>query len=150
MCEKQCGKLIKVLKTDGGGEYTSRDFQNFCEKKGITHEVTAPYTPQHNGMVERRNKSILNMARSMLKGRNLPKKFWGETVSTAAFLLNRCPTKSLTNITPEESWSGIKPNVCHLRIFGSLCFRHVPEQARRKLDDRSVLMILQGYHPTGA
>lgn len=150
MCEKQSGRYIKILRTGGGGEYTSHEFQKFCDEAGIIHEVTAPYTPQHNGMAERRNRSILNMARSMLKRRKLPKGFWGEAVSTAAFILNRCPTKSLKNVTLEEAWSGIKPDVSNFRIFGCLCFRHVPEQLRKKLDDRSESMVFLGYHPTGS
>lgn len=150
MCEKQSGKALKILRTDGGGEYTSHAFQQFCDEEGIIHDMIAPYTPQHNGIVERRNRTILDMARSMLKGRKLPKTFWGETVSTAAFILNKCPTKSLPNSTPKEAWSGVKPDISHFKIFCSLCFRHAPEQVRRKLDDRSEPMIFLGYHPTGA
>lgn len=79
---------MKILRTDGGGEYNSHDFQSFCNEEGIVHEVTTPYTPQHNGVAERRNKTILNMVRSMLGGRRFPKNLWGEAVSTSAFILN--------------------------------------------------------------
>lgn len=112
--------------------------------------MITPYTPQHNEMDEMRERAILNMARSMLKGIKLPKSFWGEAVSTVVFILNRCPTKSLKNATPEEAWLGVKPDVSHFRIFGSLCFRHLPKQVRKKLDDRSEQMIFLGYHPTGS
>ncbi|MCI76081.1 copia-like retrotransposable element, partial [Trifolium medium] len=61
---------------DGGGEYTSKDFENFCISQGIVYEVTAPYTPQHNGLAERRNTTLLDMARSMIKQKNLSHKFW--------------------------------------------------------------------------
>lgn len=150
LCEKQSGKMVKVFRTDGGGEYTSHEFQNLCDEAGIIHEVTTPYTPQHNGIAERRNRTILNMARSMLKSRKLPKKFWGEAVSTAAFIHNRCPTKGLQSVTPEEAWSGIKPDVSNFKVFGCLCFRHVPEQLRKKLDDRSERMVFLGCHLTGS
>ncbi|KAK2365584.1 putative mitochondrial protein [Trifolium repens] len=150
LVEKQSGYSVKKLRTDGGGEYTSLEFAKFCEEEGIVHEVTAPYTPQHNGVAERKNRSIMNMARSMLKGKNMPHKFWGEATSTAVHIINRSPTKKLKNKTPYEAWTGLKPSVSHFRIFGSLCFRHVPDQVRRKLDDRSQQMILLGYHPTGA
>ena len=65
------------------------------------------------------------------------------------YILNKCPTKRLQGYTPEEAWSEKKPGVSHLRIFGSLCFKHVPEQNRKKLDDKAEPMILIGYHPNG-
>ena len=89
------------------------------------------------------------MVRCMLKGKHLPKELWGEAVSTATYTLNRCPTKRLKGITPEECWSGHKPNVNHMRVFGSLVFKHTPDQLRKKLDDKSTMMILVGYHSTG-
>ncbi|OIW15328.1 hypothetical protein TanjilG_10768 [Lupinus angustifolius] len=90
------------------------------------------------------------MTRSMLKTKKLPKQFWGEAVSTSAYILNRCPSSRLEGITPEEAWSGKKPNINHLRIFGSLCYKHVPDAQRKKLDDKSERLILIGYHTTGA
>ncbi|KAK2404675.1 putative mitochondrial protein [Trifolium repens] len=150
LVEKQSGKSIKVLRTDGGGEYTSTEFENYCKEKGIIHEVTAPYTPQHNGLAERRNRSILNMARSMVKQKQLPKRFWGEAVSTAVYILNRSPTKRLVDKVPEEVWSKVKPSVSHLKVFGSFCYKHIPDVKRKKLDDKSEAMILVGYHRTGA
>lgn len=75
LVEKQVGHAIKRLRIDGGCEYTSIEFSQFCEKEGIEHEVIKPYTPQHNGIFERKNRSILNMARSMLKAKKMPKHF---------------------------------------------------------------------------
>ena len=89
------------------------------------------------------------MVRSMLKGKHLPKELWGEAVSTTTYILNRCPTKKLEGTTPEEYWSGVKPSLSHLRVFGSIEHRHLPDQLRRKLDDKSSQMILIGYHSTG-
>lgn len=91
----------------------------------------------------------MNMVRCMLKGKNLPKSLWGEVVSTAVYILNRSPTTRLEEKTPEEVWSGTKPNVSHLRIFGSVCYSHVLDQLRRKLHDKGEPMILLGYHSTG-
>ncbi|KAE9618243.1 putative RNA-directed DNA polymerase [Lupinus albus] len=150
LVEKESGKHIKILRTDGGGEFNSKEFDVFCKKEGITHEVTAPYTPQHNGIAERRNRTILNMVRCMLKQKGLPHNLWGEAAMTASYILNRCPTKRLDNMVPEEAWCGIKPSIKHLRIFGSLCYRHIPDQRRKKLDDKSEPMILVGYSSTGA
>ena len=149
LVEKQSGKMIKVLRTDGGGEYVSKEFKEFCESEGLIHEVTPPYTPQHNGTAERRNRTLLNMVRCMLKSKNLPCFLWGEAVSTAAYILNRSPTKRLIDTSPEEAWTGAKPSVTHLRIFGSICYKHVPDQLRRKLDDKGMPHILIGYHSTG-
>ena len=101
--EKESEKSIKILRTYGGGEYTSKEFEAFCTNHGVVHEVTAPYTPQHNGPAERRNRTLLNMTRSMLKQKNLPHKFWGEAVTTTAYILNKCPTKKLKLKVPEEA-----------------------------------------------
>jgi len=148
--KRQAEKSLKILRTDGGGEYKSKDFNKFCEGKGIMHEVTAPYTPQHNGLAERRNRILVDMTRCMLKGKNLPHSYWGEVVTTIAYILNRCLTKRLKIVTPEEAWSGAKPHVQHLKILGSICHRHIPDERRKKLDDKSEPLILIGYHPTGA
>jgi transposase InsO family protein len=75
LVEKESEKSIKILRTDRGGEYTSKEFEVFCVNEGIVHEVTAPYTPQHNGLAERRNRAILDMTRSMLKQKKMPHKF---------------------------------------------------------------------------
>ncbi|XP_014524367.1 uncharacterized protein LOC106780582 [Vigna radiata var. radiata] len=130
-------------------ECISTDFREYCEKEGIVHEVTPPYTPQHNGAAERKNRTILNMVRCMLKSKGLPSFLWGEAVMTTAYVLNLSPTKRLDGVTPEEGWIGVKPDVKHLKIFGSLCYKHVPEQLRKKLDDRGFPLILIGYHVTG-
>lgn len=149
VAETQSGQKLKILRTDGGGEYTSKAFEEFCEAQGVVHEVTPPYTPQHNGLAERRNRTLLDMARSMLKQKNMPHEFWGEAVTTSAYILNRCPTKSLKLKVPMEVWSGKKPSVSHLRVFGSLCYNHIPDVKRTKLQDKSEVMVLIGYHSTG-
>ncbi|GAU48263.1 hypothetical protein TSUD_405090 [Trifolium subterraneum] len=149
LVENQSNRRIKILRTDGGGEYTSKNFESFCVENDIEHEVITPYTPQHNDLAERRNKTIMDMARCMVKHKNLPKSFWGEAVATAVYVLNRCPTKKLKDKVPEEVWSGKKPSVSHFKVFGALCHKHVPEAKRTKLDDRSESMILVGYHVTG-
>src|SRR4051812_15258596 len=84
----------------------------------------------------------------MLKGKNLPKELWGETVSTTAYLLNRCLIKKLEKITPEEAWSTFKLNQNHLRVFDFVAYRHISGQLRKKMDNKGEMMILMGYHPT--
>src|SRR5664279_6168925 len=85
------------------------------------------------------------MARSLLKAKKLPGKFWGEAVSTAVFILNRSPTRSLDGVTPFEAWHGRQPDVSFLRMFG--CMVHVRDTrpGLKKLDDRNRPMILVGY-----
>ena len=85
-----------------------------------------------------------------MKGKGMPHYLWGEATSTVVYILNRCSTKRLQGYTPEKAWSEKKPSVSHFRIFGSLCFKHVPEQIRKKLDCKVEPMILIGYHLIGA
>ena len=89
--------------TDQGGEFNSSIFSDFCTEEGIRRQLTTSYTPQHIGMVEIRNRTILDMVRSLLKVKNLPHCFWGEAVNTAVYLLNRAPTKILEGKTPYEA-----------------------------------------------
>ena len=70
--ENQSGQTLKIFRTDGGGEYNSTKFRSFCEENGIEHEDTDLYTPQHNGLAERRNHNFLDMVRIMLKEKKLP------------------------------------------------------------------------------
>ena len=149
LVERQSGSKIKVLRSDGGGEYAASEFSDFCEKEGIVHEFTSPYTPQHNGAAERRNRTLLNMIRCMLKTKKMPNFLWGEAANAATYVLNMSPTRRLKLMTPEEAWTGVKPDVSHLRIFGSMCYKHVPDALRRKLDDKSTPQVLIGYHETG-
>src|ERR1044072_557364 len=90
------------------------------------------------------------MVMSTLKEKNLPHSLWGEAVTTSVYIFNKCPTKKLKDKVPEEVWTGRKPLVKHLRMFGSLAYVHVPDEKRKKLNDKSAMMILIGYHPTGA
>jgi transposase InsO family protein len=86
--EVECGHKLQVLCTDHGDEFTSATFYQHCEEAGVQRHLTAPYTPQQNGVVEQCNQTILSMARSMLKAKRVPNKFWGEAVLTTAFILN--------------------------------------------------------------
>jgi len=88
------------------------------------------------------------MAKNMLKQKNMPHKFWGEAVITSTYFLNKCPTKKLKNKVPKGAWSGRKPSVKHLKAFGSIWYKHIPDAKRSKLDDKSEKMILLGYHST--
>ncbi|MCO5567417.1 hypothetical protein L7F22_021108 [Adiantum nelumboides] len=146
MVENETGCKVQTLRIDRGGEYMSGAFKDFLGKKGIKHQCTMPYTPQQNGVAERKNRSLMEMARCMLKAKSLPHKLWMEAVaSAAAHVLNRCPTRALKTITPYESWYDRKPSVSYLRVFGCLAYAHIPQQLRGKLDDKAVKCIFVGY-----
>lgn len=100
--EVECDDKLKALRTDRGG-FVFNLFSIFCSEGGIKHYTTTPYAPQQNGVVERRNQSVVEMARCSLKTMSLPSQFWGEAVCTAIYVLNRCPTKSLNSKTPYEA-----------------------------------------------
>lgn len=84
----------------------------------------------------------MNMVRSMLSDKNIPKTFWPEAVNWIVYVLNRCPTFAVKDVTPEEAWSGVKPSVDHFRVFGCIAHAHVPESRRTKLDNRSITCVL--------
>ncbi|GBP03897.1 Retrovirus-related Pol polyprotein from transposon TNT 1-94 [Eumeta japonica] len=111
----------------------------------FTRMTSIPYTPQQNGMAERMNRTLVERARCMLFYANLEKKYWAEALATAAYVVNRSPTKSLQGKTPYEMWKGMKPNLSHMKIFGSEAMVHVPSVKRQKWDKKSVKMILVGY-----
>ncbi|KAJ4807357.1 polyprotein [Rhynchospora pubera] len=145
LVEKQTGKYIKVLRSDNGGEFTSREFTEFCEKEGIHRELSTPYTPQQNGVAERKNRTVVEMGRCLIKHAKLPNEFWAEAVGTAVFLLNRAPTKALNEATPIEVWSGKKPDVSNLKVFGCVAYVFVEKHLRSKLDDKATKLIFIGY-----
>lgn len=115
--ERETDRKIKILRTDNGGEYINGEFDRFLESGGIRRHLTVPYTPQQNGVAERANRTLVEMARCMLLSSNLHESLWGEAINTAVYLRNRSPTK-LLSLTPYEALCGVKPTVHHLRIFG--------------------------------
>ena len=118
--ENQTWRKIRVLRLDNGGEYTSKEFDGFCRQEGIRGQLTVMYTPEHNGVAERKNMSIFGSARAMLHDQSLPFFLYLEACSTAIYLQNRSPHREVGNMTPEEFFSGKNPEVGHFWIFGSL------------------------------
>ncbi|KAK9054019.1 hypothetical protein SSX86_025095 [Deinandra increscens subsp. villosa] len=141
--ESQLDHKIKSLRSDRGGEFTSSKFKEYCELNGISRMLTTPYSPQQNGAVERRNRTVMNMTRCILKEMNMPHVYWAEGVRHFVYILNRLPTKPLKDTT-HIALRGKKPDLQYLRIFG--CVGHVkilgPEV--RKLDMRSKPMLYLG------
>lgn len=145
--EQETGDVIKTFRTDRGGEFVSHEFQRFCDKFGIKRHLTAPYSPQQNGVVERRNRTLLEMTRSILKHMSLPNYLWGEAVRHATYLINRVGTRSLNGKTPYEALKGKRPNLGHLRVFGCLNYARIENVGRKKLDDRSRILVHLGTEP---
>lgn len=100
-CITQFNQVPKIFRSDRGGEYLSHQVSDYLETRGIERQLTAPYSPQQNGVAERKNRYLLEATRIMLIEAELPKKYWGKTVITVCYLQNRLPTKNKTK-TPFE------------------------------------------------
>jgi hypothetical protein len=124
----------------------SKKFDAFLVEYGIQQQTSAPYSPQQNGVAERANRTIMECARSMILAQGLEFEFWGETVNKVVYIKNRCPTKVLDSKTPQEAWSGRKPDVSHLKVFGCKAFARVPDEKRTKLESKSMPYVLLGYN----
>jgi hypothetical protein len=140
--EKRHNKSIKSLRSDRGGEYLLGEFREYLSENGIESQLTAPGTPQQNGVAERRNRTLLESVRSMMSYSDLPKSFWGHALETAAYLLNLVPSKSVPK-TPLELWTGDKPSLRHIRIWG--CPAHVLNKNATKLESRTEVKLFVGY-----
>ncbi|KAK8652409.1 hypothetical protein V6N13_061427 [Hibiscus sabdariffa] len=132
--QNQHGKSIKALRSDRGGEYLRHEFDELLKECGIVSQLTPPGTPQWNGISERRNQTLLDMVRSMMSHSDLPISFWGHALETAAFTLNRVPSKSVQK-TPHEMWTGKRPNMSFMKIWG--CKAYVKHQMSTKLEPKS-------------
>ncbi len=120
--ECQHGKKIKVLRTDNGGEYVSKEFDKVRNGYGIRRQLTIPETPQQNGVAERRNRTLAETTRCLLLESKLPKSFWGDAITCATHLKNRCPSRSIDGKIPYELWFGRTSNIDHLKVFGCQVF----------------------------
>lgn len=134
---------VSTLRSDWGGEYISQDFQEFLDERGIDHQYSAPHTPQQNGIAERLNRTIVEMARCMLHARKVPRYFWPEAFKTAVYIKNRCHHRTLGHISPFEKLFETKPDIAYLRVFG--CDVWVLDPLRTKLDPKSRKCLFLGY-----
>ena len=136
---------MKALRTDRGREFMSEDFPSYCNDHGIHKQLTQARTPHQNGVAERRNRSLIEKARSLLFESKVPMFLWTELVNTANYLINRGPTKANGGQTLEHQYSRKKPSVSHLRIIGSLAFVHIPKEERTKFEFKTRKCILVGF-----
>lgn len=137
---------VLIFRTDNAGEFLSAAFQAMLKECGIEQQLSAPYSHQQNGKAERVIRTIEGHAMSMLAEANLPLTFWGEAVETEGYLHNLTPTSTLPNdITPFEAFNKKKPDISHLRVWGSRCFVRVPKELQLKGGPRSTECLFMGY-----
>ncbi|KAH9725263.1 Integrase catalytic domain-containing protein [Citrus sinensis] len=143
--QNEKGYSITCIRSDHGGEFENHAFENFCNDFGIEHPFSSPRTPQQNGVVERKNRFIQEMARTMLNENSLPKYFWAKTVNTACYVLNRVLIRHNLNKTPYELWKDRKPNIGYFKVFGCKCFVLNTKDNLGKFDSKSDVDIFLGY-----
>jgi hypothetical protein len=143
--ENLTGRRIKMLRSDNG-EYTSRDFSDFCIEAGIKREYTIPYNPQQNGVAERKKRTIIEATKAMIHDQNLAMILWAEASMTVVYVQNMSPHQILKNMTPEEAFTEVKPEVGHFRIFGCPVYFHIPKEKRTKLDPSGRKGTFVGYN----
>jgi len=108
-----------ALRMDRGTEFVNEELRTWCHSQGIRFQLTAPYSPSQNGVAERMNRTLVELARAMLAASELPEFLWEPAVVHAAYVRNLAYTKFLPDATPYQIWHGHKPNVAHLREFGA-------------------------------
>jgi hypothetical protein len=145
LIENLSERNIKTLRSDNGGEYTSKEFVKFCKYVGIKRDLTTPYNPQQNGVAERKNGTIMEAVKTMIHDQYLPMCLWEEATKKIVYVQNRLSHSSLGFNTPEEMFSGNNLEVIHLKIFGCPIFVHIPKEKRKKMDPSGKKGIFVGY-----
>jgi transposase InsO family protein len=113
---------IKKIRSDNGSEFKNTRIEDLCDDLGIGHQFSPTYTPQSNGVVERKNRTLIDMARSMLSEYNVSHLFWSEAINTACYYSNRLYCHGKLGKTPYELLNGRKPNIAYFRVFGCKCY----------------------------
>jgi transposase InsO family protein len=127
---------IKCLRYDNGGEFTSKEFMYYCSIHGIKRQFSVARTPQRNRVVERKNRTVREMARTMLMDSILTDIFWTQAVHTIVHIQNRLMLRKNTDKTPYELWKGRPTNVKDFRVFGSKCYIKREDGRKGKFDSR--------------
>lgn len=144
MVERQKDRKVKAIRSDNGTEYVNKEFDEYLRVLGIKRQLTVPYTPQQNGVAERCNRTIVEMARAMVNSAGLKESFWAEAVACAAYLRNRSPTKALEGKTPFEMFTGHKPVVKHLKVFGCIAIA-MEKGPKKKFQEKGKEYVMVGY-----
>lgn len=146
LLERQSGKKIKFIQSDRGTEYLGNNFNNYLKDLGISRRLSVKHTPQQNGRAERKNRTLLDIARCMLIESGLPISFWAEAIATANYVKNRTPSKLLGGKTPYSLWFGREPNVGYFKTFGCDAYVWNNFKPRKKFDPRGLKGTFVGYH----
>jgi transposase InsO family protein len=136
MVENEMDSRIKCLRFDNGGEFTSKKFMDYCSSNGIKIQFSVARTPQQNGIVERKNRTVHEMARTMLMDSKLIDIFWTHAMHTKIHIQNRVMLRNNTDKTPYELWKGRLANVKHFRVFGRKCYIKREDGRMGKFDSR--------------
>jgi transposase InsO family protein len=148
MVENEMDSRIKCLRSDNGGEFTSKEFMDYCSNHGIKRQFSVARTPQQNGVVEIKNKTVQEMTRTMIMDSKLTDIFWTQEVHTIVHIQNRVILRNNTDKTPYELWKGIPTNVKHFKVFGRKCYIKREDGRMRKFDSHVDKGILVGYSST--
>jgi hypothetical protein len=132
---------IKKIRSDNGTEFKNSQIEEFLKEEGIKHEFSSPYRPQQNGVVERKNRILLDMARTMLDEYKIPDQFWAEAINTACYSINRLYLHRILKKTSYELLTDKKPNVSYFRVFGSKCFILI----KRGRHSKFVPKVVEGF-----
>jgi transposase InsO family protein len=144
MVENEMDSKIKCLRYDNGGEFTSKEFMDYCNKHGIKMQFFVAKTPQHNGIVERKNRTVQEMDRTMLMDSKLTYIFWTKEVHTAVHIQNKVMLRNNTEKNPYELWKGRPVNVKHFRVFGRKCYIKREDGKMGMFDSRVEKGVLVG------
>ena len=143
--ETQFSTKIKTSRSDGGGEYTSTEFKSFLSQHGIIHQLSCPYTPQQNGLVERKHRHLIETTITLLSQASMSTSFWSYALLTATFLINLLPTFVLNFVSPWSKLYSASPDISQLKVFGCACYPHLRPYSSHKLDHRTKECIFIGY-----
>jgi transposase InsO family protein len=136
MVENEMDSIIKCLRSDNGGEFILKEFMDYCNNHGIKRQFFIARTPQQNGVVERKKRTVQEMTRTMIMDSKLTDIFWKLAVHTIVHIQNRIMLRNNTDKTPYELWKGRPANVKHFRVFGSKCHIKREDGRMRKFDSR--------------
>jgi hypothetical protein len=143
--QNEFGLRIKKIRCDNGKKFKNSQIEGCLEEEDIKHEFCSPYTPQQNGVVERENRILLDMARTMLDEYKTLDRFWAEAINTACYSINRLYLHRILKKTSYELLTGKKPNVLYFRVFGSKCFILIKRGRNSKIAPKALEGFLLGY-----
>lgn len=143
--ETELKRKIEKFRTDNGTEFTNKEVESIMKEHGIKHERAVPYTPEQNGAIERENRTVVELSRTLLQAKNLPTKLWAEAAHTVVYILNRTYIRKPTNKTAYEIWYEKIPKSLQLQIFGTKAYVHIPKEKRKKWSAKAKPGIFVGY-----